>query len=86
MIATITPGIDQFIARWKSSGASEQAQVVQRALQHQDRPVTAEDLYQHFKTVSKATKAQRIQQIDSLLQTFNTLGLLRKTDQGHYVK
>jgi len=81
----VTNETRQDLQDWPKTLA-EQAQAVQRALQQQDRPITAEDLYQYFKPGSKSAKAQRIQQIDSLLQTFSTLGLLRKTDQGQYVK
>ncbi|GAB3833656.1 hypothetical protein GCM10028895_54640 [Pontibacter rugosus] len=65
---------------------SEQAQAVQRALQLHERPATAQELLQQFKPVAKAQQPQRLQQIDSLLQTLHGLGLLRKTEQEQYVK
>ncbi|MDO6391304.1 class I SAM-dependent DNA methyltransferase [Pontibacter sp. BT731] len=65
---------------------SEQAQAVQRALQLHERPATAEDLVRQFKPVAKPQQGQRLQQIDSLLQTLHGLGLLRKTEQEQYVK
>ncbi|WP_299700529.1 DNA methyltransferase [uncultured Pontibacter sp.] len=65
---------------------SEQAQAVQRALQLHERPATAEDLLFQFKPVAKPQQGQRLQQIDSLLQTLHGLGLLRKTEQEQYVK
>lgn len=65
---------------------AEQAQAVQRALQLQERPATAEDLVRQFKPVAKPQQSQRLQQIDSLLQTLHGLGLLRKTEQEQYVK
>ncbi|WP_345161708.1 class I SAM-dependent DNA methyltransferase [Pontibacter saemangeumensis] len=65
---------------------SEQAQAVQRALQLHERPATAQELLQQFRPVAKAQQPQRLQQIDSLLQTLHGLGLLRKTEQAQYVK
>ncbi|MCP2044290.1 hypothetical protein [Pontibacter sp. HSC-36F09] len=65
---------------------AEQAQAVQRALQLHERPATAEDLVRQFKPVAKPQQTQRLQQIDSLLQTLHGLGLLRKTEQEQYVK
>lgn len=65
---------------------SEQAQAVQRALQLHERPATAEDLIGQFKPVAKPQQGQRLQQIDSLLQTLHGLGLLRKTEQEQYIK
>lgn len=65
---------------------AEQAQAVQRALQLHERPATAEELAQQFKPAGKAQQPQRLQQIDSLLQTLYGLGLLRKTEQEQYVK
>ncbi|GGK74290.1 hypothetical protein ACD591_07165 [Rufibacter glacialis] len=52
----------------------------------QERPATAQDLYQQFKPVAKPQQPQRLQQIDNLLQTLHGLGLLRKTGQEQYVK
>ncbi|WP_299986665.1 DNA methyltransferase [uncultured Pontibacter sp.] len=65
---------------------AEQAQAVQRALQLHERPASAEDLVRQFKPVAKPQQTQRLQQIDSLLQTLHGLGLLRKTEQEQYVK
>ncbi|MHC2992686.1 DNA methyltransferase [Pontibacter sp. HJ8] len=65
---------------------SEQAQAVQRALQLHERPATAAELLHQFKPVAKPQQGQRLQQIDSLLQTLHGLGLLRKTEQEQYVK
>lgn len=75
----------QALQEWPKS-LSEQAQAVQRALQQYDSPISPEDLSAQFKPITKAAKVQRRQQIDSLLQTLNGLGLLRKTEQGQYVK
>ncbi|MHA6246370.1 class I SAM-dependent DNA methyltransferase [Pontibacter sp. CAU 1760] len=65
---------------------SEQAQAVQRALQLHERPATAQELLQQFKPTGKAQQPQRLQQIDSLLQTLHGLGLLRKTEQEQYAR
>ncbi|SFH13906.1 class I SAM-dependent DNA methyltransferase [Pontibacter chinhatensis] len=65
---------------------SEQAQAVQRALQLHERPATAQELIGQFKPVAKTQQTQRLQQIDSLLQTLHGLGLVRKTEQEQYVK
>ncbi|MBC5995109.1 class I SAM-dependent DNA methyltransferase [Pontibacter cellulosilyticus] len=65
---------------------TEQAQAVQRALQLHERPATADDLLHQFKPASKQQQPQRLQQIDSLLQTLHGLGLLRKTGQAQYIR
>ena len=65
---------------------AEQAQAVQRALQQHERPATAQELLHQFKPVTRTQQPQRLQQIDSLLQTLHGLGLLRKTEQEQYVK
>lgn len=50
------------------------------------RPVSAKDPARHFKQVPKGQMTQRVQQIESLLETQQALGLLRKTEGGMYVK
>lgn len=65
---------------------SEQAQAVQRILQQQQHPVSATDLVKAFKPAKGKAKASRQVQLESLLDTFQTLGLLRKTEQGLYVR
>lgn len=65
---------------------SEQAQAVQRILQQQQHPVSATDLVKAFKPVKGKANALRQAQLESLLDTFQTLGLLRKTEQGLYVR
>jgi hypothetical protein len=65
---------------------SEQAQAVQRILQQQQHPVSAIDLVKAFKPAKGKTNALRQAQLESLLETFQTLGLLRKTEQGLYVR
>jgi hypothetical protein len=65
---------------------SEQAQAVQKILQQQQRPVSAADLVKSFKSARGTTKESHQAQLESLLDTFQTLGLLRKTEQGLYVR
>lgn len=72
------------VSEWPDTLA-EQAQAVQRMLHRYTHPVSGVDIYKGFKPAGKA-KTARLQQIDSLLETFSTLGLLRKTDEGQYVK
>ncbi|MEJ8755537.1 hypothetical protein WG947_00900 [Pontibacter sp. H259] len=47
--------------------------------------VTAKDLLLQFKPIAKPQQPQRLQQIDSLLQTLHGLSL-RKTEKEQYVK
>lgn len=42
--------------------------------------MSAEDLARHFKSVPKGQQTVRLQQIESLLQTLQELGLLRRTE------
>jgi hypothetical protein len=65
---------------------SEQAQAVQRILQQQQHPVSACDLLELFKPTRGTTKQSRQTQLESLLETFQTLGLLRKTEMGLYIR
>jgi hypothetical protein len=67
-------------------GLAEQAQAVQRLLQQSQHPVPALAISEGFKGSTKAAKAARQQAVESLLETFCTLGLLRKTEDGLYVK
>ncbi|MGV3529818.1 MAG: class I SAM-dependent DNA methyltransferase [Flavisolibacter sp.] len=62
-----------------------QASAVQQLLQQHQQPVTAMDILNSFKSPGKA-KTTRLQQVESLLETFSTLGLVRKTEDGGYVK
>jgi hypothetical protein len=75
----------QEAAEWPKTLA-EQAQAVQRLLQQYQHPVSAGDLNKGFRQAKKAAREARQQQIDNLLETFSTLGLLRKTEQGLFVK
>lgn len=68
---------------------AEQAQAIQRIIQQFQHPVSANDVNRHFKKPSrniKATIAAREQIISNLLETINTLGLLRKTEGGLFVR
>lgn len=75
----------QELVEWPKSLA-EQAQIVQRMLQQYQHPVSIDEINKGFKSSKTATKAARQQQIESLLETFSALGLLRKTDHNLYVK
>ncbi len=72
-------------AEWPKTLA-EQAQVVQRLLQQYQQPVSAGDLNKQFKQAKKPAREARQQQIESILEMFSTLGSLRKTEKGLYVK
>jgi hypothetical protein len=65
---------------------AEQAQAVQRILQQQQHPVSSADLVNAFKPAKGASKASRQERVESLLETFQTLGLLRKTEEGLFVR
>ncbi|MEP7372250.1 MAG: hypothetical protein ABI675_02605, partial [Chitinophagaceae bacterium] len=73
------------LSEWPKDLAG-QAQVVQRIIQQYQHPVSATDINMQFKKATKATSASREQQIGHLLETISTLGLLRKTDDGLFVK
>ena len=75
----------QELAEWPKSLA-EQAQIVQRMLQQYQHPVSVNEINKSFKSSKTVTKAARQLQIESLLETFSALGLLRKTAQNLYVK
>jgi hypothetical protein len=73
------------LLEWPKS-LSEQAQAVQRILQQQQHPVSASDLLEWFKPSRGTTKRNRQTQLESLLETFQTLGLLRRTEMGLYTR
>jgi hypothetical protein len=79
----ITPSTE--LLEWPKS-LSEQAQAVQRIIQQQQHPVSAVNLLKLFRPAKGKAKASRQVQLESLLDTFQTLGLLRKTEQGLYVR
>lgn len=83
--ATATASTAAELIEWPASLA-EQAQAVQRLLQQFAQPISAAIIHQQFKKTSKAAAASREQKIGQLLETISTLGLLRKTDDGLYVR
>lgn len=76
------------LVEWPKNLA-EQAQAIQRIIQQYHHPVSATDINNHFKKPVKnikATIAAREQVIGNLLETISTLGLLRKTEGGLFVR
>jgi len=73
------------LSEWPKDLA-ERAQAVQRIMQQFQHPISAAEINKQFKKGSKTVQISRQQQIESLLGTFNALGLLRKTEDGLYVK
>jgi hypothetical protein len=73
------------LPEWPKSLA-EQAQAVQRMLQQFNHPISVSDINRKFVEAKKAANASREQQIGHLLETICTLGLLRKTEDGGYVR
>lgn len=73
------------LAEWPRNLA-EQAQAVQRIVLPYQFPVSAGVINNHFKKTTKAATTLREQQINQLLETISTLGLLRKTGEGLFVK
>jgi hypothetical protein len=76
--------ISKKFAEWPKNLA-DQAQTVQRLVRQFQYPVTASELSKQFKPGGNASKT-REHQIENLLQTLNSLGLIRKTEQGSYIK
>ena len=62
---------------------ADQAQALQRILQQFQQPVSPSDLNRQFK---KPVNKLREEQIRQLLETFNALGVIRKTEDGKYVR
>jgi hypothetical protein len=81
-VATITSAE---LLEWPKT-LSEQAQAVHRILQQQQHPISAIDLVKSFKPAKGKSKASRQLQLENLLDTFHTLGLVRKTEEGLYVR
>lgn len=73
------------LSEWPKNLA-EQAQAVQRLIQQYQHPVSAKDLSKQFKKTTKTAAAAREAQIGHLLDTISTLGLLRKTKEGLFVR
>jgi hypothetical protein len=76
--------VNSELTEWPMNLA-EQAQVVQRLVQNRRHPVSHSDLTRQFRQGGKGAKS-RLQQIENLLQTLNSLGLIRKTEKGLYIK
>ena len=62
----------------------EQVQAVQKALAQHERPATAEALLKDFKGIGKTNRTQRLEQVETLLETLYSLGLIRKTEEGRF--
>ena len=73
------------LSEWPKSLA-ELAQAVQRMLQQYQHPVSATDINRQFKKATKSATASREQQIGHILETISTLGLLRRTEEGLFVR
>lgn len=65
---------------------AEQAQVIQRIVQQYQYPLSVIDVSRQFKSANKAVARKREEQVGNLLETISTLGLLRKTNEGLYVR
>ncbi|MEJ7913307.1 MAG: type IIL restriction-modification enzyme MmeI, partial [Chitinophagaceae bacterium] len=65
---------------------AEQAQAIQRIIQQYQHPISATYINNQFKKATKASLALRGQQIGNILETISMLGLLRKTDEGLFVR
>jgi len=65
---------------------AEQAQAVQHIVQQNQHPVSAITINKQFRKAAKAASQAREQQIGQLLETISTLGLLRKTEEGLFVR
>jgi hypothetical protein len=65
---------------------AEQAQAVQRTLQQFTHPVSPVDINRQFAPGKKAANTLREELIGHLLETICTLGLLRKTEAGLFVR
>lgn len=81
----ITTVVATELSEWPKNLA-EQAQAVQRMIQQFRHPISAVDINIQFKKATKAASASREQQIRHLLETISTLGLLRKTAEGLFVR
>lgn len=59
---------------------------VQRMVQQNQHSISAGVLNEQFKKAAKAAALAREQQIGQLLETLSTLGLVRKTEEGMFVR
>jgi hypothetical protein len=85
MTTTETPKATTELPEWPKTLA-EQAQAVQRMVQQYHHPISAADIAGQFEEAKKAANAARMQQIENILETIYMLGLLRKTEEGGYVR
>jgi hypothetical protein len=76
---------DTTLPEWPKSLA-DQARAVQQMLQSHQHPVSALVLNRQFKKVPKPANDKREKEIGNLLETISQLGLLRKTEEGLYVR
>ena len=65
---------------------ADQAKAVQRMLQNYQQPISASEINRQFKKVQKPATEKREKEIGNLLETISELGLLRKTEDGLYVR
>ncbi len=65
---------------------ADQAKAVQRMLQNYQQPISASEINRQFKKVQKPATEKREKEIANLLETISELGLLRKTEDGLYVR
>ncbi len=65
---------------------ADQAKAVQRMLQNYQQPISAAEINKQFKKVPKPATEKREKEIGNLLETISELGLLRKTEDGLFVR
>lgn len=82
--STIPKLVDQS-SEWPKNLA-EQAQIIQQIVLQSQHPVSAAAINKQFKKASKTASIAREQQIAQLLDTLSGLGLLRKTNEGLFVR
>jgi hypothetical protein len=85
MTTTEIPKATTELPEWPKTLA-EQAQAVQRMVQQYHHPISAADIAGQFVEAKKAANTARVQQIENILETIYMLGLLRKTEEGGYVR
>lgn len=73
------------LAQWPKNLA-DQAKVIQRVIQNYSRPFSPREVNQQFKKVKNPAFEKREKEIGNLLETISELGLLRKTEEGLFVK
>ena len=74
------------VPEWPKTLA-EQVQAVQRTVQQYQHPLSVADINKQFKKATRKAAAEaREGQIGQILETISALGLLRKTEEGGYVR